>query len=42
MERLGQWPGLSEILKERALEGGSQHVRTTHTNRIHTPSILRR
>ena len=42
MERLGQWPGISDILKERALEGGSQHVRTTHANRIHTPSVLRR
>ena len=43
MERLGQWPGLSELLKERTLEGGNNnHGRTTHTYRIHTPSVLRR
>jgi len=43
MERLGQWPGLSELFQQRMLEGGNNsHARTTHTGRNHTPSVLRR
>jgi hypothetical protein len=44
MERLGQWPGLSEAFAKRVLEsrGNTSHARTTDANHKHTPSVLRR
>lgn len=45
MERLGQWPGLSEAFAKRVLEhsrGNNSHARTTEAHRNHTPSVLRR
>ena len=45
MERLGQWPGLSEAFAKRVLEhsrGNNSHARTTEASRNHTPSVLRR
>lgn len=44
MERLGQWPGLSEAFEQRVLEsrGNNNHARSTQANSQHTPSVLRR
>ena len=42
MERLGQWPGLSEAFKERSLEGSNNHASHSQTRPHHTPSVLRR
>lgn len=42
MERLGQWPGLSQQFEERTLEGSQSHASHSTTRHHHTPSVLRR
>ncbi len=42
MERLGQWPGLSEEFEQRTLEGSQSHASHSTTSHHHTPSVLRR